>query len=28
MFQDTISNILNRTFMCMFEHKSSIQWRP
>jgi hypothetical protein len=25
MFQDTISNILNRTFMCMFEHKSSIQ---
>jgi hypothetical protein len=27
MFQDIISNILNRTFTCMFEHNSSIQRR-
>jgi hypothetical protein len=27
MFQDIISNILNRTFTSMFEHKSSIQRR-
>jgi len=28
MFQDVISNILNRTFTCMFEYKSSIQRTP
>jgi len=27
MFQDIISNVINRTFACMFEHSSSIQRR-